>query len=276
MNPPEALISVGIPVYNGNNLVRTAISSVLSQLDVEFELLILDNGSDKDQREHYVDLAEDHRVKILPRRVSNSGAADGWNALISQSQGQYLKILPHDDILLPGALSRELHALENNRDAVCVSSRRYLMTAKGRVFGPAFGMPKASHLWTKRDVFHHILSAGRNSIGPSGSYLVRSDVARQVWFRESSGYVMDLEFAIRTLDFGSLCTVDDPGSAFRLSRSSWTSRAAQRQLSNYVAMLERFASQDSSLSVTKRMIAQGARNAATRPRGRRLAYFLLG
>ena len=99
-------ISVGLPVFNGENFVREAIESILSQTFSDFELVISDNAStDSTQSicEEYQQ--KDKRVRYF-RSPENRGASWNFNNTFHLSQGEYFKWAAHDDVLLPRYFSR--------------------------------------------------------------------------------------------------------------------------------------------------------------------------
>ena len=64
MSDTGAIISVGMPVYNGERYLETAVRSILDQTNADFELIISDNASTDRTKEICLDLAaHDHRIK---------------------------------------------------------------------------------------------------------------------------------------------------------------------------------------------------------------------
>ena len=111
-NPPT--LSVGLPVYNGENFIAEAIESVLSQTFQGFELVISDNSSTDDTRricEHYESL--DDRI-IYHRVEQNKGAAWNFNRVFELSSGKYFKWLAHDDLIQPQFLAQCVQVLEED------------------------------------------------------------------------------------------------------------------------------------------------------------------
>lgn len=95
------MISVILPVYNGERYLSESIRSVLSQQG-EFELLICDDAS----TDNSFSIAEGHkdaRVTLL-RHPSNRGLFPTLNELIGRSRGDIIRLWAQDDIMLPGNL----------------------------------------------------------------------------------------------------------------------------------------------------------------------------
>lgn len=114
------LLSLALPVYNGENFLDEAIESILRQDFTDFELLIGDNGStdatEKICREFE---ASDPRVKYF-RSEENRGACWNYNRLFPVARGRYFKWCAHDDLLAPGFLKRCIEELELAPDDVVV------------------------------------------------------------------------------------------------------------------------------------------------------------
>ena len=104
-------VSVCIPVFNGVNYIKDCINSVLKQSYTNFELLIVDNCS-IDETQSLVENYNDERIRYI-RNNLNIGALNNFNKCIEMAAGEYFVLLPHDDILLPGALQEFVSALEN-------------------------------------------------------------------------------------------------------------------------------------------------------------------
>ena len=116
-------ISVGLPVYNGENFVRYAIESVLQQTYSDWELVISDNGSTDATEDICRDYAEqDTRIRYH-RSQSNQGAAWNFNRVFELSSGEYFRWLSHDDYMMPPALDRCLSLLESDPSiSICASA----------------------------------------------------------------------------------------------------------------------------------------------------------
>ena len=114
MKSSGPLVSIGLPVYNGENYLTEAIRSVLGQTFSDFELVVSDNASTDRTSDICRDFAAtDPRVRYL-RNEKNIGAALNYDLVWHQSCGTYFKWLAHDDRLLPGYVAATVSALENN------------------------------------------------------------------------------------------------------------------------------------------------------------------
>ena len=127
-------LSIGLPVYNGEEYLREAIESILTQDFDDLELLIGDNGSTDGTEaicREYV--AKDARVKYFRSEV-NRGAFWNYNRLFPLGRGRYWKWQAHDDVLGPGFLSRCIETLEQaSSDVVLVFPKTVIIDENSAV-----------------------------------------------------------------------------------------------------------------------------------------------
>lgn len=126
-------VSIGLPVYNGENYLAEAINSVLAQTYTDFELIICDNGSTDRTEEicrHYADV--DPRVRYH-RNPKNLGASANFRRAFELATGELFRWLAHDDALAPEYLDRCVAALDRQPDAILAQPLVGIIDAKGVV-----------------------------------------------------------------------------------------------------------------------------------------------
>jgi glycosyltransferase involved in cell wall biosynthesis len=112
------LVSVGLPVYNGEAFLEDAIRSALGQTLTDLELVLCDNASSDRTAEICRDYAaRDPRVRYY-RNPRNLGAAANYNLAFSHARGRYFKWLAHDDAMLSSYLAKTSRILEERPDTV--------------------------------------------------------------------------------------------------------------------------------------------------------------
>lgn len=112
LNKKTPLVSVGLPVFNGEQYLAEAIQSILSQTLQDFELIISDNASTDSTPEIIARYAaSDSRVRIS-RNETNIGVAKNFNRVFELSRGKYFRWAAYDDIMLPQFLERCVDGLE--------------------------------------------------------------------------------------------------------------------------------------------------------------------
>lgn len=102
--PPK--ISVLMSCYNGSRWLREAIDSVLSQTFVDFELILVDDGS-TDETWKIIQSYRDRDNRIVAISKKNTGVADSLNVGISQARGAWVARLDQDDICEPTRLEEQ-------------------------------------------------------------------------------------------------------------------------------------------------------------------------
>ncbi len=120
------LVSVLLPVYNGQAYVREAIESVLAQDYPSFEFIIVDNASTDSTPAIIGEYSVDQRIKVyrnektLPRLENFVRAFD-----LAAGESCWLKYIGDDDRLLPSCLSVMVRAAEHAANVGLVSSHYY-------------------------------------------------------------------------------------------------------------------------------------------------------
>jgi glycosyltransferase involved in cell wall biosynthesis len=111
-------VSIGMPIYNGEQYLAETLDSLLAQTYADFELIISDNGStDGTQKICQEYAARDPRVKYF-REEENRGAAWNYNRVVELATGEYFKWAAHDDLCAPTYLERCVEVLEREPDVV--------------------------------------------------------------------------------------------------------------------------------------------------------------
>lgn len=131
MSPTNQLVSIGIPVYNGERYLEETIKSILSQTYTDFELLICDNGSTDATQEICKKYAsQDKRIKYH-RNAKNLGAAPNYNLVFELSSGEYFKWADYDDLLAPDFISKGVEVLDTNPDVAACYPRATFIDENG-------------------------------------------------------------------------------------------------------------------------------------------------
>lgn len=135
--PIRPMVSIGIPVYNGEKYLATAIESLLAQSYTDFEIIISDNAStDRTQQiaEEYV--VRDPRIRY-DRMASNGGAILNFNRLVEMSRGKYFKWAAADDVCAPQYLEVLVEMMEQDPELVWCHTRSGKIDETGKVLSPS-------------------------------------------------------------------------------------------------------------------------------------------
>jgi len=124
----QPLVSVIMPAYNAADYIEEAIESVLIQNYQNIELMIINDGS-TDNTEQIVKKFNDQRISYISQE--NAGASSARNNGIKRSNGEFIMILDHDDMMTPDFISQHLKAFEENPQADLVYCDDCLIDDKG-------------------------------------------------------------------------------------------------------------------------------------------------
>lgn len=90
-------VSVGLPVYNGEKYLKTALDSLLNQTFTDFELIISDNASTDGTGEICQEYAKkDDRIRYV-LQSGNIGPLANFQFVLTEAQGKYFMWAAHDD-----------------------------------------------------------------------------------------------------------------------------------------------------------------------------------
>lgn len=134
-SPGLPLVSVCVPVFNGEAFVAQALDSMLAQTLVDYELLISDNASSDATGEicrGYA--ARDDRIRYQRNDV-NVGPSRNVNLLVQRARGKYFKLANADDLCAPDLLTRCIAVLDQEPAVVLCYARTRLVDSNGSTLG---------------------------------------------------------------------------------------------------------------------------------------------
>lgn len=130
---PEPIISVIMPVYNGERHLHQAVESILRQTFDNFEFLIINDGS-TDNTEAILGSFSDERIKLI-NNGANLGLAASLNKGVDLARGQYIARMDADDVSFPTRFERQLEFLESNPDTDLLGCRAMAFRDSGEIIG---------------------------------------------------------------------------------------------------------------------------------------------
>jgi glycosyltransferase involved in cell wall biosynthesis len=132
MSDRNPRVSIGLPVYNGEQHVAEAIESLLTQTYDDFELIISDNASSDSTETICRSFAErDSRIRYH-RQPRNKGGMWNFNHVVGLARGRYFKWAAHDDICAPTFLERCVEALDDIPEIVACYTQAAKIDRTGR------------------------------------------------------------------------------------------------------------------------------------------------
>ncbi len=144
----KPLVSVIIPTYNRDWIVKEAIESVLAQDFSDYELIVVDDGSD--DRTPEILAAYEDPITVI--RQSNRGVSAARNRGIAAATGRLIAFLDSDDLWLPQKLSAQVNFFAENPNAVICQTEEQWVRNGVRV------NPKKRHLKFSGMIFERSLA----------------------------------------------------------------------------------------------------------------------
>lgn len=204
MQADKDLISVGIPFFNAEQFLSKAIESVISQSYDNWELLLLDDGSNDGSLEIAKGYEQqDNRIKVFSDG-KNKGLGARLNELAALSNGEYIARMDADDIMHPKRLETQLQILKDNPNIDVLGTNAYVIDENDLVFGMRYrensGLTKVEHF------IHPTIMAKKQWFldNPYDEKAIRIEDA-ELWYRtrEKSNFIITLQPLLFYREFGS-------------------------------------------------------------------------
>lgn len=196
----QPFISVIIPTYKRESLLRRAIDSVLSQTFDEFEILVIDGGLSENTKE-LVESYGDKRLRYIPQR--NNGIANARNLGVLKAKGRFIAFLDDDDRWKENKLELQLELFRELPESygLIYTAFTYYHLEKKKVLG--IKRPRAIG-----NVYRYLLKD--NIMGTSTVIVKRECFKRVGLFRESFPTCEDWDMWLRMSKVCLFGALNDP------------------------------------------------------------------
>ncbi|WP_327668367.1 MULTISPECIES: glycosyltransferase family 2 protein [unclassified Streptomyces] len=129
-------LSIGLPVYNGEEYLAESLDALLGQTYEDFELVISDNAStDATQDICRKYAAQDSRIRYI-RLSRNVGATPNHNYVFTESRGELFKWASHDDLYARDLLRRCVEALDEHPEVILAHADQAVIDGDGQIKVP--------------------------------------------------------------------------------------------------------------------------------------------
>lgn len=118
----QPLVSIVLPVFNGEKFLCQALDSIMAQTFTDFELCISDNASTDSTKDICNEYAKKYSCITYYRQLENVGIFRNLEWLIKQAKGEYLLLIGDDDIYEPNCLALYVQKMQANKDVILVYS----------------------------------------------------------------------------------------------------------------------------------------------------------
>ncbi|MFO0888513.1 MAG: glycosyltransferase [Isosphaeraceae bacterium] len=225
------LVSACMPVYNGERYLAEAVESILAQTLVDFEFLIIDDGSTDGSLRILQRYAEqDPRIRLISR--PNKGLTATLNELIDLARGEFIARMDADDVSLPERLERQVDYLRANPGCVVVGCRALVIDPDGdpvsvRFNGLAHEELDAQNLDGSRQsaLCHPSVLMRRQALVESGKY------------RQQFQYCEDLDLWLRMAERGRLGNLPEVLIKYRVHEDNKSNHRVARSRDDFWQVL---------------------------------------
>lgn len=235
------LISVVIPVFNGEKTIQKTIESVLNQTFQSFELIIINDGS-TDSTFEIVSKIDNPRLKVFS--YLNAGLPASRNRGIKQASGEYISFIDADDLWTKDKLELQLKALQGNPEAAVAYSWTHYIDDSGKFLHPG------SYISVSGDVYANLLLV--NFLENGSNPLIRAQALTEVGgFDESLTSAEDWDMWIRLAARYHFAAVPLPQILYRVSTTSMSTNVLKMELATLQVMERAFSQAPPSLKYLK-------------------------
>jgi glycosyltransferase involved in cell wall biosynthesis len=226
--PTSPPITVVLPAHNAEATIAPAIASTLQQSYTDFELWVLENGSN-DRTAEIARSFADPRVKVFV--LGPVGFQGALQYAITHASSEWLARMDADDLMFPNRLQVQMEVLKQRPDLVLVGTASGMLTPFGHIFERVLSPPPPS-----REVDTNSLGWGRFFADPSTIF--RRPVALAVGGVDSEFTIGDVPLWFRMLTLGKGWEIAEPLHLWRLqphsmSQSSDSVRQGLRARAKY-------------------------------------------
>lgn len=225
------LVSVMMPAFNAARYIGLAIQSVQAQSYVQWELLVVNDGS-TDATAEVVRGFGDPRIRLINKE--NGGESTARNVALDNSNGQFIAYLDADDAYLPHHLAVTVGFLDANphRDAVYTDGFHIdehghrLAPLKSRRRGPFEGR-----------VYEEVVRAS-DVFGPPLCVVLRHELVSRHRLRYDPRIVIgpDWDFFVRYADLATFGHLPDPTGLYRVHQSNITAQVDGTRRAGFLAI----------------------------------------
>lgn len=270
----QALVSVVVPVFNGESHLHELIESIQAQTHRNLEIIFTEGGGNDSSQGVITEYAEkDSRIQMIltQERIT---AAENWTKATRAATADYVKLICQDDLLTPDSIEKQLQDLTNFPNAVMAISQRDVIDRNSRVLYAKRGLTglRGKEIDGSR-VVHVCYLQGTNVIGEPLAVLFRREplLVAMPW-TDHNPLMLDLNTYQKVAPLGTVVTRHESLGAFRVSASSWSTRLAKLQLEQTKQWQHAYA-QESHPTTARRVRAAAGRHLQVNLR--RAAYGVL-
>ena len=248
MNKP--LVSICIPIYNGEAFLAEALASVKTQTYPNLEVVVSDDRSSDASLKIIEEFKKevDFPVHIFSHEPQGIGA--NWNHCVAKAQGTYIKFLFQDDVLLPTCIEKMVKVLESNASVGLVACKRGFIVEdemKNDMVNKwlaTYGDLQAHlHLELHNDLFYldktlfkreDFKSSPLNKVGEPSIVMFKKTLWKKVGgFDTNLKQILDYVFCYRILKYKKIVIINEELALFRVHGNQETNQNRGKKIKDY-------------------------------------------
>lgn len=189
MNKPSPKVSIIIPTYNCSSYLGQAIESVLSQTFIDYEIIVIDDGS----TDETLPALNPYQSQIRYIFQPNLGVAAARNRGIAEAQGELISFLDADDRFWPHKLEKQVTCFQNTSKKLGISISGWQLITQT---GEAICMVEP---WASCQIINLETMVLKKPVRPSATIIRREWCERIEGFDENLSSAEDLDFLLRLM-----------------------------------------------------------------------------
>jgi len=219
----EPLVSICIPVFNGEKTIRKTLDSVIHQTYKNLEIIIVDNCS-TDSTVEIVQEFKDSRIRLILNDIHLPCGEDNWNRCFQYVHGEFVAIFHADDVYMPQMVSRQIETFKKYTDVGSVFTQGNIINERDEIIG-RFKLPreiKGGEPYSYTQIFISTLEYG--DFFPCPTAMMRSSLfLKLVPFRyEQFKSASDLDMWLRAARCAPIVILDEKLINYRTSKTQGT------------------------------------------------------
>jgi glycosyltransferase involved in cell wall biosynthesis len=210
------LVSIVLPVYNGEKYLAESLDSVLAQTYQNWELVIINDGS-TDGTENLILGYGDKRIKYLLNE-GNKGIIYSLNRGLLESNGDFIARLDADDIALPFRIQRQVEFLSENTDFALCGTYFQTIDSNGKV------LKNVTFPSNNRDAQSYLLL---HNCFCHSAIMMRSGIAKELKYDEKFLICEDYDLWYRISRTGKILNLPEFATLYRVHDNNMSTKKSE-------------------------------------------------
>jgi glycosyltransferase involved in cell wall biosynthesis len=215
---PPPLVTICIPVYNGEKTIERTLNSLINQSYKNIEIIVVDNLS-TDSTQKIVEKSQDPRVRFIQNGIHFETGEDNWNTCFRYANGEYMALFHADDVYEPDIIFQQIKMFSHNPQIVAVFTEGNIINIDDEIIGELI-IPKnlrRYQVFDFRTVFISILENNNFLICPTAMVKTRLYKKLSPFLYEQFKSASDVDMWLRILENGPIAIIQKKLINYRYS-----------------------------------------------------------